>query len=245
MIIVSINYSGWIISELIDEFNDVRNMIIYLIFTPAVHLFLVFMNLEREMKMRLQFNNDRILEVETEKSEEDMGKLVPFHILAGIKNDQQIVDMLDNVTILYAKLSFFENDGTMFKGSLNVVQQLASVFNKFDEICEQRQVYKVHSFGDFYVLMSYNGKLPKEKRRNQDLQIEEAYNIILAGFDMLTVVEELQNMGNMIIRNSNLKIGIHTGKIVGALIGQNFVRYDIFGSDVKLTQQIMQESNKN
>jgi class 3 adenylate cyclase len=83
--------------------------------------------------------------------------------------------------------------------------------------------------------MSYNGKLPKEKRRNQDLQIEEAYNIILAGFDMLTVVEELQNMGNMIIRNSNLKIGIHTGKIVGALIGQNFVRYDIFGSDVKLT----------
>jgi class 3 adenylate cyclase len=123
----------------------------------------------------------------------------------------------------------------MFKGSLNVVQQLASVFNKFDEICEQRQVYKVHSFGDFYVLMSYNGKLPKEKRRNQDLQIEEAYNIILAGFDMLTVVEELQNMGNMIIRNSNLKIGIHTGKIVGALIGQNFVRYDIFGSDVKLT----------
>jgi hypothetical protein len=53
MIIVSINYSGWIISELIDEFNDVRNMIIYLIFTPAVHLFLVFMNLEREMKMRV------------------------------------------------------------------------------------------------------------------------------------------------------------------------------------------------
>jgi hypothetical protein len=50
------------------------------------------MHLEREMKMRHQFNNERILEVETEKSEENMGKLVPIHILAGIKNDQQIVD---------------------------------------------------------------------------------------------------------------------------------------------------------
>ena len=115
-----------------------RSLIIYLIFTPAVHLFLVFMHLEREMKMRQQFNKERILEVETQKSEENMGKLVPFHILAGIKNDQQIVDQLDNVTILYAQLSFFENNGTMFKGSLNVVQHLASVFNKFDEICEQR-----------------------------------------------------------------------------------------------------------
>ena len=89
---MGLNYSGWIIIELYEEHTDIRNLIIYLIFTPAVHLFLVFMHLEREMKMRHQFNNERILEVETEKSEENMGKLVPIHILAGIKNDQQIVD---------------------------------------------------------------------------------------------------------------------------------------------------------
>ena len=58
-----------------------------------------------------------------------------------------------------------------------VVQFLARVFSKFDELCYQRKVYKVHTIGDRYMIMSYNGKIPKE-RRTLEIQIEETYKVV-------------------------------------------------------------------
>ena len=43
------------------------------------------------------------------------------------------------------------------------------------------------------------------------------------------------------LRTTDLQIGIHTGKIMGGLIGQNFVRYDIFGQDVLIASKIMED----
>ncbi len=41
------------------------------------------------------------------------------------------------------------------------------------------------------------------------------------------------------LKKFDLQIGIHTGKILGGLIGQNYIRYDIFGEDVFITFKIM------
>jgi hypothetical protein len=41
----------------------------------------------REMAQRKQYNNERIIDIEIEKTEDLLSKLVPFHVLAGIKND--------------------------------------------------------------------------------------------------------------------------------------------------------------
>jgi hypothetical protein len=41
----------------------------------------------REMQQRKQYNSERIIDIEIEKTEDLLSKLVPFHVLAGIKND--------------------------------------------------------------------------------------------------------------------------------------------------------------
>ena len=41
----------------------------------------------REMLSRKIYNNERIIEVEIRRTEEQLSKLVPEHALAGIKND--------------------------------------------------------------------------------------------------------------------------------------------------------------
>jgi len=35
-----------------------------------------------------------------------------------------------------------------------------------------------------------------------------------------------------------MKVGIHTGKILGGIIGSKIVRYDIFGQDVLTTKKV-------
>jgi len=61
----------------------------------------------REMAQRKQYNNERIIDVEIEKTEDLLSKLVPYHVLARIKNDQRVVDILDNVTLLYTDMVGF------------------------------------------------------------------------------------------------------------------------------------------
>jgi len=41
----------------------------------------------REMRARKIYNNERIIEVEIRRTEEQLNKLVPEHALAAIKND--------------------------------------------------------------------------------------------------------------------------------------------------------------
>ena len=54
--------------------------------------FYILMIHQREMRSRKMYNNDRIVEVEVKRTEELLSKLVPEHVLQGIKNDQKVVD---------------------------------------------------------------------------------------------------------------------------------------------------------
>jgi len=64
------------------------NMIIFLICLTQ----LILMMFNREMQMRKQYNRDRIIDVEIEKNDELLSKLVPVHVLRGLKNDERIVE---------------------------------------------------------------------------------------------------------------------------------------------------------
>lgn len=53
--------------------------------------------------------------------------------------------------------------------------------------------------------------------------------------------EERTRTSNPALKNLDMRIGIHTGKIVGGIIGTKVVRYDIFGQDVLIANKM--ESN--
>ena len=102
-------------------------------------------------------------------------------------------------------------------------------------------MYKVHTIGDCYVVMSYTGKIAKE-RRSPVVQIEEAFKVIQVGLEMIKIIAEERNKTkNPALRNLDMRIGVHTGKIVGGIIGTKVVRYDIFGQDVLIANKM--ESN--
>lgn len=68
---------------------------------------------------------------------------------------------------------------------------------------------------------------------------------MLTGFEIIDIISEVRNhpdnKSNPYLKDLNMRIGIHTGKIVAGIIGTNIVRYDIFGGDVLVANKI--ESN--
>ena len=178
---------GWLISSVLtyrQQRGSIVELVLFQLLTATLHSLMALMLYDREMLMRKTYNEERILQVETERAEEAIGKLVPLHILEGIKNDQQIVDKLEHVTILFARLRCTGQRSLAF--SHEYATMLKTLFGKFDMLCEMRQVYKVHSYGDVYVVMSYNGTVPKEKRYSNEITAE-AYNTLLLAFDILEI----------------------------------------------------------
>ena len=55
------------------------------------------------------------------------------------------------------------------------------------------------------------------------------------------IADERARARNPALSKLDMRIGIHTGKIVGGIIGAKVVRYDIFGQDVLIANKM--ESN--
>lgn len=61
----------------------------------------------REMIQRKSLNYERILDVEINKTNVLISKLVPFHILNVIKNEKRQVDEFNDVTLLFTDMVGF------------------------------------------------------------------------------------------------------------------------------------------
>jgi hypothetical protein len=65
---------------------------------------------DQAMYHRIQYNDERILQVENEKLEETIVKLVPMHIYKELKSEKLMIDKLDNVTVMFARLRCIEGN---------------------------------------------------------------------------------------------------------------------------------------
>merc|ERR1719329_848022 len=118
----------------------------------------------REMIQRKSLNYERILSVEINKTNEMISKLVPFHFLSVIKNEKRQVDDFEDITLLYTDMVGFTEFSKNALDPKEVVNLLHKVFSRFDQICEDNKVYKVHTIADCYVIMGYNGRIDKSRR---------------------------------------------------------------------------------
>ena len=180
----------FVVHNLFEIFTNIVNVQTYVVESIMNLIFVCFLLsviYNREMRSRKIYNNERILEVEIRRTEELLNKLVPEHALAGIKNDQKVIDVLENVSVLYSNLHGFAEYYKVVKKPAEVMGLLNRLVSKFDLLCEQYGVYKVHTLGDIYVIMGYSGKIAREKRTIDDA-VTEAYNIIQVGQQMTEII---------------------------------------------------------
>jgi phospholipid-translocating ATPase len=85
-------------------------------------------------------------------------------MVAVIKNQKRHVDEFNDCTLLFTDMVKFTAFSKNAKDPRDVVQLLSKLFSRFDQLCDLHNVYKVHTIGDCYVIMGYNGKIDKSKR---------------------------------------------------------------------------------
>ena len=56
------------------------------------------------------------------------------------------------------------------------------------------------------------------------------------GFEMINKIKEVRN--NINFTELDMRIGVHTGSIIGGVLGTDIVRYDIYGPDVLIANKM-------
>ena len=166
--------------------------------------------------------------VDTEKM---LFNLMPLHVVQNMKDDIPVADVLESVTLLFADIVRYTDFGNCHE-PVEVVKMLMELFKNFDHATKACHVYKVHTIGDCYVVMGFNGKVSMNERNYYD----EAKNVCKMGEEMINIIRDVRKRVNYELLD--MRIGIHTGTVIAGIIGSSVVRYDIFGSDVLIANKM-------
>ncbi|OMJ80057.1 hypothetical protein SteCoe_19786 [Stentor coeruleus] len=184
----------------------------------------------QESRMRINSIIKQAAVIDVEKTDELLTQMMPQHVLKNLQEENPVTDRLSYVTLMYADIVGF-TAWSSTKTSKEVVGMLSQLFTRFDKLCLMYDVYKVHTIGDCYVVMGYK----TDHKRNP---AKEAENVVLFANSLINVIEETNQLCNCEL---SMRIGIHTGEVIGGITGTNIVRYDIYGADVLIANKM--ESN--
>lgn len=62
------------------------------------------------------------------------------------------------------------------------------------------------------------------------------------GFEMINIIKRVRD--SIDYQGLDMRIGIHTGSIIGGVLGTEIVRYDIYGPDVLIANKMESKGEK-
>ena len=159
------------------------------------------------------------------RSEELLTNAIPISIAARLKHgDERIADAYPNTTVLFADLVGF----TPWAGRTDpaaVVTFLDDLFSRFDALAATCGVEKIKTIGDSYMAVA-GAPEPRADHADAAMTLARGMLGILADAGARTGVE-LQ-----------LRIGLASGSVVGGVIGQKRILFDLWGDTVNVASRM-------
>lgn len=131
------------------------------------------------------------------------------------------------VTVLFANIHGFTKL-TTHSNSEALMDELDTIFLKFDSIVKKYNIQKIKTIGDTYMCA---GGIPV---KNQTNPIE----VVLAALEMNDYLNSLQGSYDGRQKIWDLKLGIHTGPVAASISGKRKINYEIKGETVNIASRI-------
>ncbi|KAI9090877.1 adenylate and guanylate cyclase catalytic domain-containing protein [Phlyctochytrium arcticum] len=198
------------------------------------------------IKYRIAYRNQARLFAAREQSEYLLSMILPvkvietLHSLQGKVSDRLILSThetfleLRGVTVLFADIVGF----TEFSSSITaeqLVEILSELFSEFDAMVAELGLETIKTIGDCFQVA---GGVPEQLVSEEQVQ-EAAERICTLALIMLTATRRLDEHVN-VNKPLRLRIGIHTGTVIGGVMGLWKFKYDIWSRDVDIASLLEQ-----
>jgi len=167
----------------------------------------------------------RDLRLEQQRSDSLLLNVLPASIAERLKlGEKHIADSYSDASVLFADLVGF----TPLTSALSpheVVRMLNGLFSRFDRAARERGVERIKTIGDGYMAAS---GIP-------DAAADHAVRLALFALDMLLIIRDYAAETGY---NLHLRVGIHSGEVVAAIVGETRFAYDVWGDAVNVAARM-------
>jgi adenylate cyclase len=192
---------------------------------------MVAINLAIERTSRAAFSLAEALETERRHNEELLYNMLPSGAVERIRGGHVVADSYADASVVFIDMAGFTAlTKRMSPGHL--VDVLNCFFQHADACATTHGVEKVKTIGDGYLAIAGGNVATKNS----------ADAAIAFARDVLTIVPELRRTAGT---DLGLRIGIHSGPVVGGVIGASRMAYDYWGETVNMASRLESCANIN
>lgn len=186
-------------------------------------------NLALEEERNKVIEQQRLLQIEKDKSEKLIRNLIPESTAEELKNKGTAsARAYKTVSVLFTDFVGFTKIAEALSPS-ELVEELDVYFKVFDEIILKHNLEKIKTIGDAYMCA---GGVPVRNKTNP-------IDTVLAALDIQRYMQQRKELAlEKGIDHWDLRLGINTGEVTAGVIGSNRLAYDIWGSTVNQAQRM-------
>ncbi len=178
-----------------------------------------------QLKLRRAYEE---LEKEKAKSDKLLLNVLPARVANDLKETGKTEpECFENVTVYFSDVVGFTKLSSSLEPKV-LIEELNDIFTAFDNIAEENQCERVKTIGDAYLCVC---GMPEENPRHAENIVKSAVSII----------QYLKKRNETSEISWEVRIGIHTGKVVGGVVGVKKYIYDVFGDTINTASRM--ESN--
>jgi guanylate cyclase len=165
------------------------------------------------------------------RSHELLTNAIPPAIAVRLQHgEQRIAESYADTTVVFADLAGF-TPWARQTDAASVVGVLDELFTKFDQLAAASGVEKIKTIGDAYMAVA---GAPEPRT-------DHAAAALGFARDMLTVLAEVRARLALPL---DLRIGLASGPVVGGVIGQQRILFDLWGDTVNVASRMESSSNE-
>lgn len=185
---------------------------------------MVAINFAIDRSSRGAFALAEALEAERAKNEALVYNMLPPAAVDRIRDGRVVADSYADASVIFIDMVGFTKLAQRVSPG-HLVELLNAFFNHADRCAIEYGVEKVKTIGDAYLAMAGGNTI---SHNSADDAIAFAH-AVLAG------VDELQRIGGVEV---GLRVGIHSGPVVGGVIGATRMAYDYWGETVNMAARL-------
>lgn len=165
------------------------------------------------------------LENAQETSEKLLLNILPKTIADELKKYGAVAPVEhDSVTVVFTDFVGFTQSSEA-RSPADLLRELDDCFSEFDNIIEKHRLEKLKTIGDAYM---FAGGVPTNLKDN-------AIQCVLAAKEIIDFVERRRNANP---RFWQIRVGVHTGRLVAGVIGRKKFIYDVWGDTVNTASRL-------